>query len=556
MHQALYRKYRPRTFDDVCGQDHITRVLKYETAHGQISHAYLFCGSRGTGKTTSAKILARAVNCESPVDGSPCGKCAACRLMDSGGETDILEMDAASNNKVDDIRAILDEVVYTPSSLRYRVYIIDEVHMLSAGAFNALLKTLEEPPEHVLFILATTEIHKVPATVLSRCQRYDFRRIPPEIIAARLNQIAQEEGFSLEPSAAALLARLGDGSMRDAISLLDRSVSADGHIDLDRVTEALGVPSADTVLHIYQAVQQGDAAQALELFTGCYLEGRDTVSLFDQLLSLLRDLYLLRATGREEYLMSSSAADPAAIRALARSADPMELEYFVRCVSDLLTRLTRTAIKRTDGEMCLLKMALRHGFGQPAAQEQPAAQARPAAKPAPQPAPRQQEAPPEAAPLPEDRPPWDDRDAPPISPEPAPRPAPEKPPVRTASAPAGGDPAVRSAIMAVVGSRVSGAVRTYLNLAQMSAADGVLDIACREESMIFMNKPAVQQVLQEAAAACGYRSVQLHKQGSTPAGPLPAQKPTPAPAAAEAPSALDQILANARKLGVEIREKD
>ena len=355
---------------------------------------------------------------------------------------------------------------------------------------------------------------------------------------------------------AALLARLGDGSMRDAISLLDRSVSADGHIDLDRVTEALGVPSADTVLHIYQAVQQGDAAQALELFTGCYLEGRDTVSLFDQLLSLLRDLYLLRATGREEYLMSSSAADPAAIRALARSADPMELEYFVRCVSDLLTRLTRTAIKRTDGEMCLLKMALRHGFGQPAAQEQPAAQARPAAKPAPQPAPRQQEAPPEAAPLPEDRPPWDDRDAPPISPEPAPRPAPEKPPVRTASAPVGGDPAVRSAIMAVVGSRVSGAVRTYLNLAQMSAADGVLDIACREESMIFMNKPAVQQVLQEAAAACGYRSVQLHKQGSTPAGPLPAQKPTPAPAAAEAPSALDQILANARKLGVEIREKD
>ena len=163
MHQALYRKYRPRTFDDVWGQEHITRVLKYEISHGQISHAYLFCGSRGTGKTSSAKILARAVNCESPVDGSPCGKCAACRLMDSGGETDILEMDAASNNKVDDIRAILDEVVYTPSSLKYRVYIIDEVHMLSQSAFNALLKTLEEPPAHVIFILATTELQKLPA---------------------------------------------------------------------------------------------------------------------------------------------------------------------------------------------------------------------------------------------------------------------------------------------------------------------------------------------------------------------------------------------------------
>lgn len=555
-HLALYRKWRPLVFDDVFGQEHVTSALKTQVETGRVSHAYLFTGTRGTGKTTCAKILARAVCCEHPVNGSPCNQCAACRSILEDAALDVSEIDAASNNGVDNIRDIREEAAFSPTALKKRVYIIDEVHMLSAGAFNALLKTLEEPPEHVLFILATTEIHKVPATVLSRCQRYDFRRIPPEIIAARLNQIAQEEGFSLEPSAAALLARLGDGSMRDAISLLDRSVSADGHIDLDRVTEALGVPSADTVLHIYQAVQQGDAAQALELFTGCYLEGRDTVSLFDQLLSLLRDLYLLRATGREEYLLSSSAADPAAIRALARSADPMELEYFVRCVSDLLTRLTRTAIKRTDGEMCLLKMALRHGFGQPAAQEQPAAQARPAAKPALQPAPRQQEAPPEAAPLPEDRPPWDDRDAPPISPAPAPRPAPEKPPVRTASAPAGGDPAVRSAIMAVVGSRVSGAVRTYLNLAQMSAADGVLDIACREESMIFMNKPAVQQVLQEAAAACGYRSVLLHKQGSAPAGPLPAQKPTPAPAAAEAPSALDQILANARKLGVEIREKD
>ena len=571
-HLALYRKWRPLTFDDVFGQDHVTAALRNQVASGRTSHAYLFTGTRGTGKTTCAKILARAVCCESPVNGSPCNKCAACRSILEDSALDVSEIDAASNNGVDNIRDIREEAAFSPTALTKRVYIIDEVHMLSAGAFNALLKTLEEPPEHVLFILATTEIHKVPATILSRCQRYDFRRIPPEIIAARLNQIAAEEGFTLSGPAAALLARLGDGSMRDAISLLDRSVSADGNIDLGRVTEALGVPSADTVMQVYQAVTAGDGAKALELFTDCYLEGRDIVSLFDQLLSLLRDLYVLKATGRPEYLMSSSAADPKALQALANQADGPTLEYFVSCVSDLLTRLTRTAIKRTDGEMCLLKMCLRHqSLDAKPVQMAPAAPvaapvAPTAAKPAP--APVADDGPPPFSDM--DMPPWETGDfeqvppdMAPAAPQPAPvrREAPAPAPVRTATpvrsaapqrsaAPViGGDAAVKDAFLAVASSKVSGAVRTYLKLADMEAANGTLHIACREESMIFMKKPAVQEVLTEAAKACGYTAVTVRKMGE----PMP-QGAAPAPAAKPAPAdPMADILARAKALGVEVK---
>jgi len=425
----------------------------------------------------------------------------------------------------------------------------------------------------VLFILATTEIHKVPATILSRCQRFDFRRIPPEIIAARLNQIASEEGFVLDSAAAALLARMGDGSMRDAISLLDRSVSADGRIDLNRVTEALGVPSADTVVQVYRAVSAGDGVKALELFTDCYLEGRDVVSLFDQLLSLLRDLYVLKATGRQEYLMSSSSADPTLLQSLAAAADGATLEYFVSCVSDLLTRLTRTAIKRTDGEMCLLKMCLRHqsqDAGQtvlPAAVPTPA---RPAPAPKAAPAPAAEDGPPPFSD--NDLPPWESegyipeppapvREQPKAAPAPAPvsRPVPApvrtEAPVRTAAPVSGGDIAIRDAFMAVASSRVSSPVRTYLNLADMNAAGGTLYIACREESMIFMKKPAVQEVLEEAAKACGYTAVHIRKMGE----PIPGAAARPA-AAAPAPRAeagpadpMADILARAKALGVEIK---
>ena len=571
-HLALYRKWRPLTFDDVFGQDHVTAALRNQVAAGRTSHAYLFTGTRGTGKTTCAKILARAVCCEHPVNGSPCNTCAACRAILEDAALDVSEIDAASNNGVDNIRDIREEAAFSPTALTKRVYIIDEVHMLSAGAFNALLKTLEEPPEHVLFILATTEIHKVPATILSRCQRYDFRRIPPEIIAARLNQIAAEEGFTLEGPAASLLARLGDGSMRDAISLLDRSVSADGHIDLGRVTEALGVPSADTVVEVYRAITAGDSVKALEIFTDCYLEGRDIVSLFDQLLSLLRDLYVLKATGRQEYLMSASAADPAALQALANQADGPTLEYFVGCVSDLLTRLTRTAIKRTDGEMCLLKMCLRHQSmeAKPVQMAQPAPVAapvaKPAAKPAPAPVPAADDGPPPFSDM--DMPPWEtdnfeqappEMAAVPVQPPqapvrtPAPTPVRSEAPVRTpapqrsAAPTSGGDPAVKDAFLAVAASRVSGAVRTYLKLADMEAVGGVLHIACREESMIFMKKPAVQEVLNEAAQACGYQEARIRKMGE----PIPGG--APAPQAAPAADPMADILARAKMLGVEVK---
>ena len=575
-HLALYRKWRPLTFEDVFGQDHVTAALRNQVSAGRTSHAYLFTGTRGTGKTTCAKILARAVCCEHPVNGSPCNTCAACRSILEDAALDVSEIDAASNNGVDNIRDIREEAAFSPTALKKRVYIIDEVHMLSAGAFNALLKTLEEPPEHVLFILATTEIHKVPATILSRCQRYDFRRIPPEIIAARLNQIAAEEGFALSSPAAALLARLGDGSMRDAISLLDRSVSADGNIDLERVTEALGVPSADTVVQVYQAITAGDGSRALELFTDCYLEGRDIVSLFDQLLSLLRDLYVLKATGRQEYLMSSSAADPKLLQSLANQADGATLEYFVSCVSDLLTRLTRTAIKRTDGEMCLLKMCLRHQSmdAKPVQLSAPAPVAVPAAAPA---APAAKTAAPAPAWDNDAPPPFSDADLPPWEsdapveqyvPQPAPEvaparreaPAPAQAPVRTAApaapvrsaAPASaGDEAVKEQFLTVAQSKVSGAVRTYLKLADMQAVDGVLHIACREESMIFMKKPAVQEVLNEAAAACGYRSAAIRKMGD----PIPGGGKASAPAAEPAKPAdpMADILARARALGVEVK---
>ena len=575
-HLALYRKWRPLTFEDVFGQDHVTAALRNQVSAGRTSHAYLFTGTRGTGKTTCAKILARAVCCEHPVNGSPCNTCAACRSILEDAALDVSEIDAASNNGVDNIRDIREEAAFSPTALKKRVYIIDEVHMLSAGAFNALLKTLEEPPEHVLFILATTEIHKVPATILSRCQRYDFRRIPPEIIAARLNQIAAEEGFALSSPAAALLARLGDGSMRDAISLLDRSVSADGNIDLERVTEALGVPSADTVVQVYQAITAGDGSRALELFTDCYLEGRDIVSLFDQLLSLLRDLYVLKATGRQEYLMSSSAADPKLLQSLANQADGATLEYFVSCVSDLLTRLTRTAIKRTDGEMCLLKMCLRHQSmdAKPVQLSAPAPVAVPAAAPA---APAAKTAAPAPAWDNDAPPPFSDADLPPWEsdapveqyvPQPAPEvaparreaPAPAQAPVRTAApaapvrsaAPASaGDEAVKEQFLTVAQSKVSGAVRTYLKLADMQAVDGVLHIACREESMIFMKKPAVQEVLNEAAAACGYRSAAIRKMGD----PIPGGGKASAPAAEPAKPAdpMADILARARAVGVEVK---
>lgn len=358
MHQALYRKYRPRTFDDMCGQEHITRVLKYEIAQGQISHAYLFCGSRGTGKTTSAKILARAVNCQSPVDGSPCGKCDACRLIASGGETDILEMDAASNNKVDDIRAILDEVVYTPSSLKYRVYIIDEVHMLSQSAFNALLKTLEEPPAHVIFILATTELQKLPSTIISRCQRFDFRRISVPVLTSRLEYIAEREGIALEHDAALMLARLAQGGMRDAISLLELCAGGRERVTPDVVNDAVGSTGRASVSRTVRALAARDAATLFDIVFETDASAKDITVFWSELISYYRDM-LVTKTGVDaaKYLDLTEAEGEELLRDAALFTRETLL-YHSRLLDEAYLSMQRAgAIRRSVAEMTLLRMA-------------------------------------------------------------------------------------------------------------------------------------------------------------------------------------------------------
>ena len=283
MYLALYRKYRPKTFDDVISQEHITTTLKNQISSGTAAHAYLFTGSRGTGKTSCAKILAMAVNCLHPVNGNPCLECEACREIESGSATDITEMDAASNNGVDDVRQLRDEVAYTPVSCKYRVYIIDEVHMLSLQAFNALLKTLEEPPEHVKFILATTELHKVPATILSRCQRFEFRRIDTADSAERLLSVAEKEGVTLDRDAAELISRLSDGGMRDALSVLDRCISADSHVTSELVRSCAGVADTRHLFAFSEMTAAKDVSGCIRLLNELHKGSKDIARIIDEL---------------------------------------------------------------------------------------------------------------------------------------------------------------------------------------------------------------------------------------------------------------------------------
>lgn len=355
MYQALYRKWRPQTFADVIGQQHITDTLRAQLQSGRLSHAYLFTGTRGTGKTTCAKILARAVNCEHPVNGDPCNECAACRGILDGSVLDVTEIDAASNNGVDNIRDLRDETRYTPAQVKKRVFIIDEVHMLSIGAFNALLKTLEEPPEHVLFILATTELHKVPATILSRCQRFDFRRIGAEDIARRLLDVAAGEGIQLTEGAARLIARLADGAMRDALSMLDRAAAA-GAVDEQTVTAALGVLGQDDGVRLAEALKAGDLAAAVGLLDEYYNAGRDLASVYDQMLGLIRDALLVKTSKTDVSGLISPAYSVKTLQKLCDGLAASTLIAWSRVIGNALDRMRSAANRRVEAELCAVRL--------------------------------------------------------------------------------------------------------------------------------------------------------------------------------------------------------
>jgi len=357
VHQALYRKWRPQTFDDVYGQEHITSVLRYEAEHRAFSHAYLFCGSRGTGKTTCAKILAKVVNCENPINGNPCGVCAACQAINSGAATDVLEMDAASNNGVDNIRDIRDEVVYSPSSLRYRVYIIDEVHMLSISAFNALLKTLEEPPEHVVFILATTELQKLPATIISRCQRFDFRRISTDALIERLSFIAKEESIELHPDAARMLAKLAQGGMRDAISLLELCAGARREVTPDVVTDVVGITGRDAMLRTVRAVADRDYDTLFAQIDEVVRSSKDLSVFWQDLISLYRDLLILKTTKNANAYLDLTDHEREQLLSVSELFRKETLMYHCKLLEDALFAMQKAnAVKRIVAEMTLVRM--------------------------------------------------------------------------------------------------------------------------------------------------------------------------------------------------------
>ena len=356
MYQALYRKWRPKTFSDVVGQEHVTETLQRQVAEGRLSHAYLFTGTRGTGKTTCAKILAKAVNCEHPENGNPCNKCQSCLGIESGGFLDVMELDAASNNGVDHVRALRDEAIYSPAQVKKRVYIIDEVHMLSIAAFNALLKILEEPPEHLMFILATTELHKVPATILSRCQRFAFRRILPREIVGRLNYIAEQEGIDLRPDGAELLAHIADGALRDALSLLDQCAAAGGTIDSAAVLDALGLAGNLQTAQLMDCVLRRDTKAALLLLHRLYGSGKDVGAVLGELSALARDLLISETAPEGGAALLTGGYDSQTMDGLLRQADSARLIAICTTLQRTAADMNVSVNRRTDAELCLLKL--------------------------------------------------------------------------------------------------------------------------------------------------------------------------------------------------------
>ncbi len=356
MYQALYRKYRPKTFSDVYGQDHVTSTLKNEIKEHKVSHAYLFTGSRGTGKTTCAKILAKAVNCENSADGEPCNACEVCRGLDSGAIYDVVEIDAASNNGVDNIRDLREEANYTPSRGKYRVYIIDEVHMLSTGAFNALLKTLEEPPAHVIFILATTEVHKLPATILSRCQRFDFKRIQPETMSVRLKEVAHLEGMTITDDAAILIARIADGALRDGLSILDQCSSRSANIDAQLVSQVAGLAGREALYELSRCVCEKDSSKAIKIIADLHSNSYDMERLCVEMINHFRNFLVVKTVKKSRELIVCTDDEYDTIAERAKSFTLENVVYALDLFQDTLTKIKSGASARIEMEMALIRL--------------------------------------------------------------------------------------------------------------------------------------------------------------------------------------------------------
>ena len=524
MYQALYRKWRPRTFDDVVGQEHITDTLKRQVAAGRLSHAYLFTGTRGTGKTTCAKILARAVNCQNPQDGNPCNQCPACLGIENGSILDVLELDAASNNGVDQVRALRDEAVYTPAAVEKRVYIVDEVHMLSVAAFNALLKILEEPPPHLLFILATTELHKVPATIKSRCQQFAFKRILPMQITQRLEYVASQEGIPLTKEGAALLARLADGGMRDALSLLDQCAGGKAAVDEQAVLDTLGLAGNVETAALMERLAGRDTAGALDALARLYAGGKDVGAVLGELSALARDLLLRKTAPQGGASLMAGGYDEATLRRLGEKLSAQRLLQMLTQLQAAGADLPRSANRRTDAELCLIRLSdegLDESFAGLSARiarlEEKIARgiaAAPVSAPRAEPEPAAPAKTEKAAP-PEDVPPWEEErpplpDEPPEEPEyvfDAPVPAPEPPKAEPKPAPAarsGGDSAFWPSFAAGLKGKVPPTVMPYLNNpAKVTGTwkNGQLTLWVDSEfTRSMLNKPAVLEKLARAAA--------------------------------------------------------
>ena len=578
MYQALYRKWRPRTFDDVVGQDHITETLKQQVAGDRLSHAYLFTGTRGTGKTTCAKILARAVNCRQPENGNPCNKCPACLGIENGSILDVLELDAASNNGVDQVRALRDEAVYTPAAVRKRVYIVDEVHMLSTPAFNALLKILEEPPSHLMFILATTELHKVPATIRSRCQQFAFKRILPGQIAQRLGYVAQEEGIDLTADGAALLARLADGGLRDALSLLDQCSGGRAKVDEKEILDVLGLAGNLETAALMDQIARRDTAAALDTLARLYAGGKDVASVLGELSALARDLLLRKTAPQGGASLLTGGYDEATMRALGEQFTAQRLLQTLTVLQSALADLPRSGNRRTDTELCLIRLCdesldqslaglaarvarLEERLTQGGIPTQPPAQSQAVSRPVSRPAQAPQKRPAAVPNVQEDRPPWEE-ERPPLPEEP-PAPGemervfdvPEAEPVRPAarptarpavqpapqqSAPAGGPPdgdrAFWPSFAAGLKGKIPPTVHPYLNNAQKVTGvwkNGSLTLWTDSEfTRAMLNKPAVLLGLRRAAID----TFGVAPQVSVVCGTPPPEEPVSAPAQSAAPA--------------------